>query len=228
MSDYVVLIEKINKVYQLGSLAVPVLIDINLSIRKKDFVAIMGPSGSGKSSLLNLIGCLDRPTTGKIFIDDTDTSILSDDELAKIRGKKIGFVFQSFNLIARLNAIRNVEIPMIFQEIPKLERMERAKILLNDVGLQDRMLHKPTELSGGERQRVSIARALANEPSLILADEPTGNLDMKSGDQVMEIFKNLHRQGRTIIMVTHDPKIAECADRIIRIVDKRIQSTGIN
>jgi putative ABC transport system ATP-binding protein len=207
---------------------VPVLIDINLSIRKKDFVAIMGPSGSGKSSLLNLIGCLDRPTTGKIFIDDTDTSILSDDELAKIRGKKIGFVFQSFNLIARLNAIRNVEIPMIFQEIPKLERMERAKILLNDVGLQDRMLHKPTELSGGERQRVSIARALANEPSLILADEPTGNLDMKSGDQVMEIFKNLHRQGRTIIMVTHDPKIAECADRIIRIVDKRIQSTGIN
>jgi len=224
MSDNVVLVENVNKVYQLGGMAVPVLSKVYLAIKKKEFVAIMGPSGSGKSSLLNLIGCLDRPSTGKIFIDDTDTSNLSDDELAKIRGRKIGFVFQNFNLLARLNAIRNVELPMIYQEIPKQKRIERAKLLLRDVGLEDRMMHRPTELSGGERQRVSIARALANEPSIILADEPTGNLDTKARDQIMKIFKNLHDQGRTIILVTHDIRTAQYADRTIRIEDGRIVS----
>jgi putative ABC transport system ATP-binding protein len=225
MSDNVVVVENINKVYQLGGMAVPVLTDVYLAIKKKEFVAIMGPSGSGKSSLLNLIGCLDRPSTGKIFIDDTDTSNLSDDELAKIRGRKIGFVFQNFNLLARLNALRNVELPMIYQEIPKQNRIERAKLLLRDVGLEDRILHRPTELSGGERQRVSIARALANEPSIILADEPTGNLDTKARDQIMNIFKNLHDQGRTIILVTHDIRTAQYADRTIRIEDGRIVSS---
>ena len=222
MSDNVVMVENINKVYQLGEMAVPVLTDVYLAIKKKEFVAIMGPSGSGKSSLLNLIGCLDRPSTGKIFIDDTDTSNLSDDELAKIRGRKIGFVFQNFNLLARLNALRNVELPMIYQEIPKQKRIERAKLLLRDVGLEDRILHRPTELSGGERQRVSIARALANEPAIILADEPTGNLDTKARDQIMKIFKNLHDKGRTIILVTHDIRTAQYADRTIRIEDGRI------
>lgn len=225
MSDNVVMAENINKVYQLGEMAVPVLTDVYLAIKKKEFVAIMGPSGSGKSSLLNLIGCLDRPSTGKIFIDDTDTSNLSDDELAKIRGRKIGFVFQNFNLLARLNALRNVELPMIYQEIPKQKRIERAKLLLRDVGLEDRILHRPTELSGGERQRVSIARALANEPAIILADEPTGNLDTKARDQIMKIFKNLHDQGRTIILVTHDIRTAQYADRTIRIEDGRIISS---
>ncbi len=225
MSDNVVVVENINKVYQLGGMAVPVLTDVYLAIKKKEFVAIMGPSGSGKSSLLNLIGCLDRPSTGKIFIDDTDTSNLSDDELAKIRGRKIGFVFQNFNLLARLNALRNVELPMIYQEIPKQNRIERAKLLLRDVGLEDRILHRPTELSGGERQRVSIARALANEPSIILADEPTGNLDTKARDQIMNIFKNLHDQGRTIILVTHDIRTAQYADRTIRIEDGKIVSS---
>lgn len=225
MSGNVVVVENINKVYQLGDMAVPVLKDVYLAIKKKEFVAIMGPSGSGKSSLLNLIGCLDRPSTGKIFIDDTDTSNLSDDELAKIRGRKIGFVFQNFNLLARLNALRNVELPMIYQEIPKQKRIERAKVLLRDVGLEDRILHRPTELSGGERQRVSIARALANEPSIILADEPTGNLDTKARDQIMKIFKNLHDQGRSIILVTHDIRTAQYADRTIRIEDGRIVSS---
>ena len=225
MSDNVVMVENINKVYQLGGMAVPVLTDIYLAIKNKEFVAIMGPSGSGKSSLLNLIGCLDRPSTGKIFIDDTDTSNLSDDELAKIRGRKIGFVFQNFNLLARLNALRNVELPMIYQEIPKQKRIERAKLLLRDVGLEDRILHRPTELSGGERQRVSIARALANEPSIILADEPTGNLDTKARDQIMKLFKNLHDRGRTIILVTHDIRTAQYADRTIRIEDGRIVSS---
>ncbi len=224
MSDNIVLAENINKKYQLESTVVSVLEDMTLAVKKQDFVAIMGPSGSGKSTMLNLIGCLDRPTSGKIFIDNTDTSKLSDNELAKIRGKKIGFVFQNFNLVARLNALQNVELPMIYQEIPKLKRIERAKFLLRQVGLEERLMHRPNELSGGERQRVSIARSLANDPSIILADEPTGNLDTKTGEQIMEIFKNLHVQGRTLIIVTHDPRIAAYTNRIIRIEDGRIVS----
>jgi len=223
MAD-IVLAENISKIYQLEGMVLHVLADVTLRVKKQEFLAVMGPSGSGKSTLLNLIGCLDRPTSGKIFIEDTDTSKLSDDELAKIRGRKIGFVFQTFNLVARLNALQNVELPMIYQEIPRLSRIQQAKFLLEQVGLGDRLLHRPPELSGGERQRVSIARALANDPFIILADEPTGNLDTKSGDQVMEILKSLRMQGRTIILVTHDPRIASCADRIIRIEDGRIVS----
>jgi len=184
----------------------------------------MGSSGSGKSTLLNLIGCLDRPTSGKIFIDGIETSGLSDNDLAKIRGKKIGFIFQNFNLVSRLNALRNVELPMIYQEIPKTERNRRAKDLLTQVGLDDRLTHRPTELSGGERQRIAIARALANDPAIILADEPTGNLDTKTSQQIMDIFKKLHDQGRTLIIVTHDPQVGAFADRIIRIVDGKIVS----
>jgi len=224
MSDTVVQAERLEKTYQLGGINIPVLFDVNISIKKKDFVALMGSSGSGKSTLLNLIGCLDRPTSGKIFIDGIETSGLSDNDLAKIRGKKIGFIFQNFNLVSRLNALRNVELPMIYQEIPKTERNRRAKDLLTQVGLDDRLMHRPTELSGGERQRIAIARALANDPAIILADEPTGNLDTKTSQQIMDIFKKLHDQGRTLIIVTHDPLIGAFADRIIKIVDGRIVS----
>lgn len=224
MSDTVVQAERLEKTYQLGDIDLPVLSDINISIKKQDFVAIMGSSGSGKSTLLNLIGCLDRPTSGKILIDGIETSGLSDNDLAKIRGKKIGFIFQSFNLVSRLNALRNVELPMIYQEVPKTERKRRAKDLLTQVGLEDRLMHRPTELSGGEKQRIAIARALANNPAIILADEPTGNLDTKTSQQIMDIFKELHNQGRTLIVVTHDPLIGAFADRIIKIVDGRIVS----
>lgn len=228
MSDFIVLADNINKSFQLDSLIVPVLTGVTFAVKMQEFVAIMGPSGSGKSTLLNLIGCLERPTSGKIIIENTDTSGLSDDEIAKIRGEKIGFVFQTFNLVPRLNAMQNVELPMIYKEIPKQKRLERARFLLESVGLGDRLKHRPPQLSGGERQRVAIARALTNEPAIILADEPTGNLDTKAGEQVLDIFENLHANGRTIIMVTHDHKIAEHADRIIRIEDGRISGTVLN
>lgn len=227
MSDFAVLAENVYKTYTLGSIAVPVLSGVTFGIKKQEFVAIMGPSGSGKSTLLNLIGCLDRPTSGKIIIENTDTTELSDDELSKIRGKNIGFVFQTFNLIPRLTILQNVELPMIYQEIQKLKRLERAEFLLEQLGLRDRMTHRPPQLSGGERQRVAIARALANEPGIILADEPTGNLDTSSGEQVMRIFKSLHEGGSTIILVTHDILIARHADRIMRIEDGKIVSQNI-
>lgn len=216
-------IEEVSKAYQLGKLAVPVLHDINLAINHGEFAAIMGPSGSGKSTLMNLIGCLDRPTSGKIIIGDMDTSILPDMELSRIRGKKIGFVFQTFNLISRLTALKNVELPMVYQDISKAERLKKAKALLEMFGLGDRAIHKPAELSGGQRQRVAIARALANEPEILLADEPTGNLDSKTGQEIMQIFNKLHREGRTILMVTHDRGLAQNCDRIIRLKDGRIE-----
>jgi putative ABC transport system ATP-binding protein len=216
-------IEEVSKAYQLGKLAVPVLHDINLAISEGEFAAIMGPSGSGKSTLMNLIGCLDRPTSGKIIIGDRDTSHLSDMELARIRGKKIGFVFQTFNLILRLTAMKNVELPMIYQDAPKGKRTKRALELLEMLGLGDRINHRPSELSGGERQRVAIARALANEPEILLADEPTGNLDSKTGQEIMQIFNKLHSEGRTILMVTHDQGLAQSCDRIIRLKDGRIE-----
>ncbi len=226
MSNFVVMAENIEKKFQLDGLTVPVLAGISFAIKKQEFVAIMGPSGSGKSTLLNLLGCLERPTSGKIIIEDTDTSSMSDDEIAKIRGEKIGFVFQTFNLVPRLDAMQNVEMPMIYKEIPKQKRLERSRLLLENVGLGERLKHRPPQLSGGERQRVAIARALANEPAIILADEPTGNLDTKAGEQIMEIFEKLHANGRTIIMVTHDLKIGSRADRIIRIEDGRISSAN--
>lgn len=216
-------IEEVSKAYQLGKIVVPVLHDINLAVNEGEFAAIMGPSGSGKSTLMNLIGCLDRPTSGKIIIGDRDTSHLSDMELARIRGKKIGFVFQTFNLISRLTALKNVELPMVYQDTSKAQRVKRASELLEMLGLGDRINHKPSELSGGERQRVAIARALANEPEILLADEPTGNLDSKTGHEIMQIFNKLHSEGRTILMVTHDQGLAQSCDRIIRLKDGRIE-----
>lgn len=219
----VLAIEGVSKSYTLGKLNVPVLHNINIEINKGEFAAIMGPSGSGKSTLMNLIGCLDRPTSGKIIIGDMDTSILPDMELSRIRGQKIGFVFQTFNLISRLTALKNVELPMVYQDISGAQRVKRASKLLEMLGLGDRMDHKPAELSGGQRQRVAIARALANEPEILLADEPTGNLDSKTGMEIMQIFNNLHNNGRTIIMVTHDQTLAQNCDRIIRLKDGRIE-----
>lgn len=215
-------IENVSKSYRLGKIAVPVLSEINLLIQEGEFAAIMGPSGSGKSTLLNIIGCLDRPTSGKIMICCVDTSSLSDPELARIRGKRIGFVFQTFNLIPRLTALKNVELPMVYQDIPREVRIKRSMMLLEMLGLKDRFDHRPSELSGGERQRVSIARALVNDPEILLADEPTGNLDSKTGQEIMQIFNTLHNEGRTILMVTHDLGLAQNCDRIIRLKDGRI------
>lgn len=218
-------IEDVSKSYRLGKLEVPVLHDINIAVNEGEFAAIMGPSGSGKSTLMNLIGCLDRPTSGKIIIGDRDTSLLSDIELARIRGKEIGFVFQTFNLISRLTALKNVEMPMVYQDIPRAQRTKRARELLEMLGLGDRADHRPSELSGGQRQRVAIARALANEPEILLADEPTGNLDSKTGQEIMQIFNQLHGEGRTILMVTHDQGLArENCDRIIRLRDGRVEN----
>lgn len=215
--------KRVSKTYTLGKLSVPVLHNIDLAVNEGEFAAIMGPSGSGKSTLMNLIGCLDRPTDGKIIIGDMDTSILPDMELSRIRGKKIGFVFQTFNLISRLTALKNVELPMIYQDISGAQRVKRASELLGMLGLEDRIDHKPAELSGGQRQRVAIARALVNEPEILLADEPTGNLDSKTGQEIMQIFNNLHNEGRTILMVTHDQTLAQNCDRIIRLKDGRIE-----
>ena len=217
-------IENVSKSYKLGKIEVPVLNDINLTVNEGEFAAIMGHSGSGKSTLMNLIGCLDRPTSGRIIIAGMDISKLSDIELARIRGKRIGFVFQTFNLISRLTAQKNVELPMVYQDVPGKRREKRAKELIEMLGLGERARHKPAELSGGQRQRVAIARALANEPEIILADEPTGNLDSKTGQEIMQIFDKLHSEGRTILMVTHDSELAGNCDRIIRLKDGKIEN----
>lgn len=213
-------LENVWKIYLLGKIEVPALRGVNLEIKKGTFLSIIGPSGSGKSTLLHIIGCLDFPTKGKVFLDGIDIASLSEDELAEIRGRKIGFVFQQFNLLQNLTAIENVILPMIFQKIPERERLEKAKKILEEVGLKERFFHKPSELSGGEQQRVAIARAIANDPEIIIADEPTGNLDSKSGKMVMETFKKLYeKQGKTIIVVTHDPEIASFSKKIARIKD---------
>ncbi len=213
----------VSKIYQMDSVQVVALDDVSFSIEDGEFVAIMGPSGSGKSTLMNLIGCLDKPTSGTISITSTDISRLSDRQLARLRGSQIGFVFQTFNLIPRIDALANVMLPMTFAgKIPPKERRHRAQELLESVGLGQRLHHLPSELSGGERQRVAIARALANDPKIILADEPTGNLDTKTGKTILDLFSELNRQGRTIIVVTHDAAVASYARRVLHLLDGKI------
>jgi putative ABC transport system ATP-binding protein len=207
------------KTYDMGSEQVHALRGVSISIDRGEYVAIMGPSGSGKSTLMNLIGCLDSPSKGRYWLNRQDVSELDDDELARIRNKEIGFVFQTFNLLARATALHNVELPLIYNGTQSAERVERARKALAAVDLEDRMMHKPNELSGGQRQRVAIARALINNPSIILADEPTGNLDSKTGDEIMALMDRLHAQGNTIIVVTHEHDIAEYAHRVITIRD---------
>jgi len=218
----VIQIENMYKKYIMGDNVVNALNGVDLHIREHEFVAIVGPSGSGKSTLMNMIGCLDVPTAGRFFIDGYDASKLSDDQQAEIRNKKIGFVFQGFNLIQKLTALENVEMPLIYSGMRAAERQKRAVNALESVGLGDRVHHTPTELSGGQQQRVAIARALVTDPPIILGDEPTGNLDSKSGKEIMQIFKNLNAKGNTIILITHDDHIAEQAKRIIRIMDGKI------
>ncbi len=212
------------KLYVMGTEELYALKGVSMTIHKNEYVAIMGPSGSGKSTFMNIIGCLDTPTSGTYELNGQNVSEMDDNELASVRNKEIGFVFQTFNLLPRSNALHNVELPLIYAGMSKTERMERAEEALLKVSLQDRMTHKPNELSGGQRQRVAIARALVNKPSIILADEPTGNLDSKTGDEIMELFDNLHAQGNTIILVTHEDFIAEHAHRTIRLRDGLIES----
>lgn len=220
----VIVVEDLWKTYDMGEQEVHALQGVSLHIRHNEYVAIMGPSGSGKSTLMNLIGCLDSPTRGRYWLNGHLVSDLNDDELARIRNKEIGFVFQTFNLLARATALHNVELPLIYNGTPAAERIERARGTLRAVGLEDRMGHKPNELSGGQRQRVAIARALINRPSIILADEPTGNLDSKTGDEIMALFDSLHSHGNTIVLVTHEPDIAEYANRVVHIRDGKIFS----
>src|SRR6266478_6634561 len=221
---YAIKTEDLWKTYQMGSEEVQALRGVSVNICRGEYVAIMGPSGSGKSTLMNLIGCLDTPTSGKYWLAGRLVSALDDDELAYIRNKEIGFVFQTFNLLPRATALHNVELPLIYNGTPVEDRIEKAKKALERVDLMDRMNHKPNELSGGQRQRVAIARALVNSPSIVLADEPTGNLDSKTGEEIMALFANLHGQGNTIILVTHEHDIAQHAHRIIFIRDGKIAS----
>jgi putative ABC transport system ATP-binding protein len=223
-SGIVIRTEGLAKVYEMGAEQVHALRGIDVEIRKGEYVAIMGPSGSGKSTLMNLIGCLDSPSSGRYWLAGRLVSELDDDELAYIRNKEIGFVFQTFNLLPRASALHNVELPLIYNGTPSEERLVKAKQALERVDLTPRMNHKPNELSGGQRQRVAIARALVNDPSIVLADEPTGNLDSKTGEEIMNLFANLHRQGNTIILVTHEMDIAQHAHRVIFIRDGRIAS----
>ena len=212
-------IDAITKVYQMGTEEVRALDGVTLDVERGEYVAIMGPSGSGKSTLMNMIGCLDTPTSGTYFLNNANVGEMTDDELAEIRNREIGFVFQTFNLLPRVNCLQNAELPLIYAGMSKTERRERAAEALHDVGLGDRMDHRPNELSGGQRQRVAVARALVNRPSILLADEPTGNLDTETGDEIMRLFEALHRQGNTILVVTHEEDIAHHARRIIRLRD---------
>jgi len=219
MSEYIIEISGLTKIYQTGKTEFKALNNVNTKIRKGDFVAVMGPSGSGKSTLMNIIGCLDRPTSGTVIIDGQNISIVSDNELAEIRGRKIGFIFQKFNLIATMTALRNVALPMVFIGGSTADRDHRAADLLAKVGLSNWATHRPNELSGGQQQRVAIARALSNNPEIILADEPTGNLDTKTGEQIMELLVGLNKEGKTVLLVTHATSLKRFANRIINMLD---------
>jgi putative ABC transport system ATP-binding protein len=220
-------LKDITKTYRMGEVDFTVLFGVSLSVQQGEFIAIMGPSGSGKSTIMNIIGCLDRPTSGSYRFEDREISAMTDDELASIRNVKIGFVFQTFNLLARFSALKNVEVPLIYGGVPARLRKERAIPMLEKVGLADRLHHKPTELSGGQQQRVAIARALVNNPPLLLADEPTGNLDSRSGDDILTILTKLNEQGVTVIIVTHDQSVAARCKRIINVKDGQIMSDQV-
>ena len=222
----VIEIENVTKVYEMGSETIHALRGVSLSIRRNEYLAIMGPSGSGKSTMMNMLGCLDTPTAGRYEFAGENVAAMDDDQLATIRNKEIGFVFQTFNLLPRSDSLHNVELPLIYAGIPAEIRREKARRALENVGLGQRMHHRPNELSGGQRQRVAIARALVNDPSIILADEPTGNLDSKTGEEIMALMEDLYAQGNTIIVVTHEPDIAEHARRIVRLRDGLIESDG--
>ena len=225
----IIQLKEISKIYMVGgTIEVPALKTVTLDINKNEYVAIMGPSGSGKSTLMNLIGCLDTPTHGTYILNNQDVSRLTDDQLAEVRNKEIGFVFQTFNLLPRFDALGNVQLPLIYAGKPKAERVERAKAVIEQVGLTNRMHHKPNEMSGGQRQRVAVARALVSNPSIILADEPTGNLDSKTSVDIMRLFSEIHRKGNTIILVTHEEDIAHYAHRIIRLRDGIVESDEAN
>ena len=221
-SESIIRLEEVSRIYDTGKVQVPALLDINLDVAKGEFLAIIGPSGSGKSTMMNILGCLDRPTEGRYVLDGQPVDELTDDGLAFLRSRSIGFVFQSYNLLPRTSALENVAAPLMYQGVPRKERLARAQQALERLGLGDRLGHVPSELSGGQQQRVGIARALVTEPALLLADEPTGNLDSHSGAEVIELFHALHASGRTIILITHDPDVAAVADRQVHIRDGRI------
>ena len=221
-------IRDLHRVYQVGTEEVRALNGVDLDIAENEYVAIMGPSGSGKSTMMNIIGCLDTPSQGSYRLKDQEIAAMSDDDLARIRNMEIGFVFQTFNLLARADALHNVELPLVYAGMKHEERRKRAREALELVGLGDRMKHKPNELSGGQRQRVAIARALVNHPSIVLADEPTGNLDSATGEEIMAAFRNIWKQGNTVILVTHEPDIAAHANRVVRMRDGKIESDVVN